>query len=97
MKGDGRTLDGFNRRPDQRNRRYGCDSEYHLAPKCPYRDTPRREGSPFSQVRDRAHIPLYSPVSTETRVSAQKVDHLEESGTDAICEQYFSTTIDLGE
>ena len=34
--GGGQTLNGFNRRTGQRNR---CDSEYHIAPRSPWRDT----------------------------------------------------------
>ena len=56
----GQEKNGFNRRTGERNRCYGCGSEYHLLPKCPTKQerkapapvpppssTPR---SPFSSI-----------------------------------------------
>ena len=68
--GGGQTLNGVNRKTGLRNRRYRCDSEYHLAPGCPWRDIPRGGGSSFPRERDRAHKPSYSSISMETPVSA---------------------------
>ena len=96
MEGGGQTLNGLKRRTGQRNRRYRRDSEYRPATKCQWRDTPRGDGSPFPQERDRAHRPSYSSVSMETPVSAQRADHLGESGTDGKCEQSFAVEKDLG-
>ena len=68
--GDGQTLNGFNRRTGFRDRWYRCDSEYRLAPKCPWRDTPREDRSPPFQERGKARKPSYSTISMETPVSA---------------------------
>ena len=46
-KGDGQTLNGFARKTGMRNKSYRRDSEYHLARRCPRRDVPRKEMSPF--------------------------------------------------
>ena len=69
LKGGGRTSNGFNRRTGPRNRRYKCDSEYHLAPTCPWRDVLRSELSPAPQGRGKARKPSFSTISMETPVS----------------------------
>ena len=35
VEGGGQTLNGFYRKTGLRNRRYQCNGEYHLAPRCP--------------------------------------------------------------
>ena len=49
--GDRQTLNGFNRSTGLRKRCYRCDCEYHLAPKCPWQDTPRGDRGTPSQER----------------------------------------------
>ena len=64
----GQRLNGFNRKTGLRSRSYWSESEYHLAPRCPWRDTPRGDGSSFPQGLDRAREPPFSSVSMETPV-----------------------------
>ena len=68
VKWGGQTLNGFNRKTGQRNRRYRRDSEHHLAPRCPWRDTPPGDGSLFAQERNRSYRPPYPSAPTETPV-----------------------------
>ena len=42
-KGGGQKLNGFNRKTGLGSRRFRRDSEYQLAPRCPWRDTPWRD------------------------------------------------------
>ena len=49
VKGDGQTSKASNRKTGRRKTCYRCDNEYHLPPRCPWRDVPRREVRPFSQ------------------------------------------------
>lgn len=71
VKGDGETLGGFNRRTGLRNRRYNCDTGYHLAPKCARRDVLRSEIGPAHPGNTRAHRPTYSAISMEAPVAAR--------------------------
>ena len=68
-KGDRRNLNGFNCRAGIGNRRYRRDSEDHLAPKCPWRDTPKRSRSPPSLGGSQARKPSYSAMSAEAPFS----------------------------
>ena len=96
VKGGGQTLDGFNRRTGQRNWRYRCDSEYHLAQEYPWYDTPGRVRRPTPQEREKARKPYYSTISTDPPVSFQKVEHLNGEETKSECEQPFSAKLDVG-
>ena len=73
-------MNGLNRRTGQRNRRYPCDSEYHVAPKG----------------RGKARKPFYSSILTHTAVAAQKADHLKGGEAGGECDQSFPTTLDTG-
>ena len=68
VEGDGRTLNGFNRRTELTNRCYKCDSEHHLAPKWPRRDVPKSELGSAPPERDKARKLSYSAISKETPV-----------------------------
>ena len=96
MRGDGQTLNGLNRRAGMRDRRYRRDSEYRLAPKCPWRGTPRDDGSPAIQERRKARWPPYSAISMKIPVSAQKAEHVGSEETRDECEHSFPTTSDSG-
>ena len=92
MRQDGQTLNGFSRGAGARNRCYRRDSEYHLAPKRPRRGAPRGACSPATQERDKACRPTYSPMSMDTPVPAQEVEHLESGEPSGACEQSFSAS-----
>ena len=70
VKEGGSTSNGSNRRTGLRNRHYKCDSEYHPAPKCPWRaipghpipPSPREIGS-TSLGNDEARRPSDSTIS----------------------------------
>ena len=94
--GGGQKLNGFNHEAGLRNRRYRGDSECHLAPRCPWRDTPRGDGSSLPQQRDRAHRPSYSSISMETPAPAQGAGHTGKAATESECGQPFATTIGMG-
>ena len=81
MQGVGQTLNGFSRKTGLRNRRYRRDSEYHHAPRCPWRDTPRGGGGSLSQGRDRSYRPPYSSISMETPVFPHKAESAGETET----------------
>ena len=89
---DGQTLEGFNRRTGQRNRRYRRDSERHLAPKCPRMDTERGDRGPAPQERDKVRKPSCSSISLDTPVSAEKAEDLKSEQAASDCEQSVSTT-----
>ena len=93
----GKALSGFNRKTGQRNRRYPCDGEYHLTPRCPWRDTPRGDGSSFPQGRDRAHKHSYSSTSIETPVLPQKAESVGDGETGSRREQSSVATVDAGD
>ena len=67
-------LNVFNRRTGRRHRRYTCESEYHLAPICPWRDVPRREIVSASSGNSKARRPPYSTIPMETPVAARMAD-----------------------
>ena len=60
VNGSGQTLNGFNRKTDLRYRRFRCDSEYHLAPRRPWRDAPRGEARPLPPGHVRPQRPSRS-------------------------------------
>ena len=97
VKGGGQTLDGLNRRAGQCIWRYRCDGDYRLAPKCPWRHTPRGGGGSFPRGRDRTQRPAYFAISMETPVLAQNAEHLEDGEAEGKCEQSSSATMDMGE
>ena len=68
-----------------------------MAPKSPWRDTPRGDGIACPRGRDMAHRPRYSCISMETPVSAQKAEHIEDGEAERKCERPFSTTIGMGD
>ena len=76
-----------------RDRRYRLDSEFHLAPECPRRDTPRGNRSPPSQERGKARKPPFAAISMGTPVSARKAEHVESEETKSACEQSSSITL----
>ena len=69
---DGQTLSGLNRRTGRRSRCYRCDSEYHLAPRRPWRDTPRGGRNPVPRERDKARRPSYSSISMHPQLRPEK-------------------------
>ena len=97
MQGGGQTLNGFNRKTVLRNRCYRRNSEYHLAPRCPWRDTLRRGGGSFSQERDRSQRPPYFSTSSDTPVVAQKAGSVGESEAGSEREQSFVGAADAGD
>ena len=96
MKEDGRTFNGFNRRTGVRNRCYRCDGEYHLAPKCPWRDVPRSELGSVAPEHGKARNPSYSAILTRARVSEKKADQFGSEETSSDCKQSLATTLDVG-
>ena len=74
----GQEKNGFNRRTGERNRCYGCGSEYHLLPKCP------------SKQDRRAQNPAPSP-SSNPRSSFSSIT-LEDSPQDINAVQHSFTT-----
>ena len=97
VNGGAQTLNGLYRETGLRNRRYRCDSGYHLAPGCPRCDTPRGDGSLSPQERDRAHRSSYSSISTETLAPAQKAGHIGGGETGSTRDQSFAAPIDMGD
>ena len=69
VKGDRRNLNEFKCRARIGNRRYRRDSKNHLAPKCPWRDTPERARSPPFLGRGQARKQSYSAMSAEAPFS----------------------------
>ena len=90
-RGNGEMLNGFNRRTGLRNRRYKCDSEYHLAPKCSWRHVPQSAIGAASPTDSKTRRPFYSTNCTDAPLSARKADRSENG-----CEQSFSTAMDIG-
>ena len=80
----GKERNGFNRRTGERNRCYGCGSEYHLLPKCPtkqekrarYRCLPnrRRRGPPFPLLRWRIPRKMRTSWSIRSPPPCRKID-----------------------
>ena len=66
--------DGFYRRTGVQNRRYKCASEYHFAPKSPWRDVPRRDLGAAAPESAEARKTSHSAISTETPVFALKTE-----------------------
>ena len=66
VKEGGDALSGFNRRTGRRKRFYKCDSVYHTAPTCPWRDAPPEQG--------RADKPSFSTISMEAPVWMKKAN-----------------------
>ena len=89
-------LNGFNRRTGRRDRGYRRDGEYHLAPKCPLRDTPIGGRTPVSQERDKATRPSFSSISMDAPASAQKVVHRGRDETSGAREQSVCSSMDMG-
>ena len=76
----GQELNGLNRRTGERNRRYGCGSEYHLLPKCP------------TKMGKRVSAPI-PPVSSTPRSSFSSIT-LEDSPQDVNSVQHsFSSSL----
>ena len=50
----------------------------------------------MTRGRDKASRPTYSSISMGTPVSAWKVEHLERGGAPGACEQFFSTSMGMG-
>ena len=77
-----------------RIRCYRRNSEYHLAPERPRRDTPKGAQSLRPQERGKGSKLPYSAISAEAPVTAQKAAHLDSAETKSECEHSFSTTLD---
>ena len=73
MGSDGPTSSGLTHRSGLRNLRNKCDSQFHLAPKCPRCDAPRSEFGPLSPANGEDRRPSCRTVSMETPASAQNV------------------------
>ena len=95
--GGGQTLNGFYPKPGPRNKGYGCGREYHLAPRCPWRDTQRWEGRPYPPERARPHRPPNSSISTETPVLPENAEISGGSEAGSMCEQSFVNTVHAGD
>ena len=93
----GQTLNRSNRIRGLRNRRYRRDSEYRLAPRRPWRETPRGDGSPFPRGRDRPYRPPFAPISMETPVLPQTAESVGEREAGSTCAQSPVTKVDAGE
>ena len=100
-KGKGRRMheqerNGINRRAGERNRCYGCGSEFHLLPKCPKRTNfPQAESSS-------PPLPNYAPRSSFSSIAMDpiplKSEELPPAGaqSEGRNEQSFSTSLDSG-
>ena len=95
-KGDGQTLKGSNRRTGLRNKCYKCDSEYHLAPTCSWRDAPQRVLGSASPEQQKARKPCYSTISTGAPVPGKKADQYGAGEANSGHEQSFATAQDAG-
>ena len=84
-------LNSVNCRAGLRSGRYRRDSEYRPAPECPRRNTPQGNRGPPPQERSKARKLSYSAFSIETRVSAQRAEHLGSEDAKSACEQFFAT------
>ena len=96
MKGDGQTLNGFHRTTGLRNRCNKCDSKYHLAPKCPWREVPRSEIGTSSSVNGKARSPSYFAIFMKTPTTVQTVNTSGDGETSSEGEQFCSTAMDVG-
>ena len=95
-KGGGQTSNAFNHRTGLRNRSHKCDSGYHLAPTCSWRDAPESEVGSATPERGRARKPSYSAISAETPVSVREADQFESQDANSAHERPFATTLDVG-
>ena len=96
-RGSGQTLDCSDRKTGLRNRRYRRDCEYHLASRCPWRDTPRGDGSPFFREREGVRRPFFCSILTETPVLPLKAESAGDGETRSKREQSFDATVDAGD
>ena len=96
VKGGCQAFDGLNRRTGLRNRRYKWDSEYHVAPKCPWREVPRSEFGLVIPEHGKAHEQPYSATSTGSPVFVTKMEQSKCEGAISEPEQSFSATLDSG-
>ena len=101
QKGKGRKMheqerNGINKRTGERNRCYGCGSEFHLLPKCPKRPD-FAKGDSYAPS-----VPSHAPRSSFSSIA---MDPVPPSGADAAPavlppenrdEQSFSTSLDSG-
>ena len=71
VKGEGQTFNGFRRCAGMRNRRFRCDSEYHLAPNCPLRSNSRNESAQLARSSKKAPRPPDSSKSAEAPVGVR--------------------------
>ena len=78
------TLNGFNRRTVLGNRRCKCYSEYHLAPKCPWRDVPRSDICPSSSENNKAPQRPHSTAPMEPIRLSSEGEKSQEGGGHAV-------------
>ena len=96
VRGDGQELNGHNRRNGVRDRCHECVSEYHLAPRGPFREVPRSEPVPGSPGTRKVHRLSYSAISMETPAKVQSLWRAAKDEGSAAREQTSATTLDLG-
>ena len=87
---------GFNRRTGERNRCYGCDSEFHLLPKCPKRANPSPV-TPFPSLpTNYAPRPSFYSIALDPAPSVCIDSSPPEKKVGGHTEQSFSASLDSG-
>ena len=94
--GDGQTLNGFNRRTGNRNRRPKSDSERHLAPKCSLEGNARNESARFRTPLCKVPRSTNSSIPTAAPISVRDDGHTVGTNGGSNCVRFFPTSLDLG-
>ena len=92
VKGDGQTLDGFNRRAGIRHRRY----KHHLAPKIPWRNVPRSEISSAAPEASKARRISFATIFAGAPVSPREEDQSVSEAASGGGGQSLSTAVNIG-
>ena len=93
---DWQVLNRSNRRTGECNRCYTCDSEYHLAPKCPGRKQGKPTGAMNPHSANKAPRPSFSSISLEKPASACMDGYRSPNEGGGNCEHTCSTTLKAG-
>ena len=95
-KPDGQVRNGFNRRTGERNRCYGCGSEFHLLPKCPKRASSSPANPSPSPPAIYVPRPSFSSFAMDPVPPVCSGSPPPEKKAGGHSEQSFSTSLDSG-
>ena len=95
-KGDGRTMNGFNRKTGQRNWCYTQNSEYHSAHQWPQNENRLSGPSPFQRVAKAPPSQPYCSIATESPLRVRPPGRDGPGGPERKHKHFFSMTLEIG-